>query len=219
MRKLTTEELAILRDHEKWLNGEKTGVMANFNTADLSGADLRTVNLCKASLRYVDLTGADLKKATLKKVDLTGTDLHGADLTGADLSGANLYGANLSGAHLVRADLRKANLVWACLHRADLTGADLYGAELTGATLTGANLSEVRNMLDFGPIGSRHKSTYAIRHAECVMVKCGCFWGTFEKWVECCREAHGDTAHGKAYAAAADFIRAYAAAYWQEDAR
>lgn len=234
MRKLTTEELAILHDHEKWLNGEKTGVMANFNTADLSGADLRTVNLCKASLRYVDLTGADLKKATLKKVDLTGTDLHGADLTGADLSGANLYGANLnrshlseadlysanlSNANLARADLRKANLTGAYLYRADLTGANLYGADLRDAILTGANLSEVRSMLSFGPIGSRHKFTYAIRHAECVMVRCGCFWGTLEKWVECCREAHGDTAHGKAYAAAADFIRAYAAAYWQEDTR
>lgn len=99
-----------------------------------------------------------------------------------------------------------------------MTGADLYGADLTGAILTGANLSDVRNVLDFGPIGSRHKSTYAIRHAECVMVKCGCFWGTFEKWVECCREAHGDTAHGKAYAAAADFIRAYAL-HGQENSR
>ena len=219
MRKLTTEELAILHDHEKWLDGRKTGVMANFNTADLSGADLRTVNLCKASLRNTNLVRADLRGADLSGADLSEADLYSANLSRSHLSEADLYSANLSEANLARADLRKANLTRACLYRADLTGADLYGADLTGAILTGANLSDVRNVLDFGPIGSRHKSTYAIRHAECVMVKCGCFWGTFEKWVECCREAHGDTAHGKAYAAAADFIRAYAAAYWQENSR
>lgn len=162
-----------------------------------------------------NFSGADLSEADLRCVDLMDAVLTNANLGEAVLTLANLRGADLSEANLAGANLRKANLAGAYLYRADLTGADLRGANLRGTILTGANLSEVRNMLDFGPIGSRHKSTYAIRHADCIMVRCGCFWGTFEKWVDYCRETDGDAGHGKAYAAAADFIRAYAAAYWQ----
>jgi hypothetical protein len=46
------------------------------------------------------------------------------------------------------------------------------------------------------------------------MVRCGCYYDTFEKWTARCVNVHGDSADGKAYAAAAEFIRAYAAAYW-----
>lgn len=226
MRKLTTEERTILHNHEKWLNGRKAGAMANFNMADLSGADLHTVNLCKARLRNTNLVGADLREADLRDADLSGADLKKAtlkkvDLVGADLSEADLYSANLSEANLARADLRKANLTRACLYRADLTGADLYGADLTGAILTGANLSDVRNVLDFGPIGSRHKSTYAIRHAECVMVKCGCFWGPLEEWEAKCRSVHRDPAqpHGTVYGEAANFIRSYSLYWGREEAQ
>ena len=173
----------------------------------------------QAELYNVNLFNTSLFNANLSEANLFDANLARSDLSGAVLALANLHGAYLSEADLARVNLCEANLTGAYLYRADLTGANLYGADLRDAILTRANLSEVRSMLSFGPIGSRHKFTYAIRHAECVMVRCGCFWGTLEKWVECCREAHGDTAHGKAYAAAADFIRAYAAAYWQEDTR
>ena len=105
-----------------------------------------------------------------------------------------------------RADLSEANL----------SGADLCGANLRGADLNGANLYSAKNIVTFGPIGSRGDFTYAVRHTDCIMVQCGCFWGDFEHWQAKCRAIHKDTPHGRAYAAAAEFIRAYAAAYWQD---
>ena len=95
--------------------------------------------------------------------------------------------------------------------RANLIRANLYGADLNGA-----NLRSAKNIVTFGPIGSRGDFTYAVRHTDCIMVQYGCFWGDFEHWQAKCRAIHKDTPHGRAYAAAADFIRAYAAAYWQD---
>lgn len=106
---------------------------------------------------------------------------------------------------------KRANLYEANLYKADLSGANLPEADLSGADLSGA-----KNIVTFGPIGSRGDFTYAVRHTDRIMVKCGCFWGDFEHWQAKCRAIHKDTPHGRAYAAAAEFIRAYAAAYWQD---
>jgi hypothetical protein len=38
-----------------------------------------------------------------------------------------------------------------------------------------------------------------------------------EEWENRCQRVHGDSSHGKAYAAAAAFIKAHAEAYWQEE--
>ena len=108
----------ILEKHEKWLNNEIDGEIADLSWADLRGADLRGVNLRGVNLRGAGLSGADLSGA-----DLRGADLRGADFGGADLSGADLRGADLRGAGLWKADLRVA----------DLSGASLSGASLSGA--------------------------------------------------------------------------------------
>ena len=100
--------------------------------------------------------------------------------------------------------------------KADLRGANLRGANLRGADLRGANLRGAKNILAFGPIGSRLDITYAVKYRDRIMIKCGCFWGDLEQWQAQCRAIHGDNSHAAAYAAAADFIRAYAAAYWQD---
>ena len=119
-----------------------------------------------------------------------------ANLCNANLCGANLCGANLCGANLCDANLR--------------------GANLRDADLRGANLRDAKNILAVGPIGSRLDITYAVKHRDRIMIKCGCFWGDLEQWQAQCRVTHGDNSHAAAYAAAADFIRAYAAAYWQD---
>lgn len=128
-------------------------------------------------------------------------DLCDANLCGADLCDANLRDANLYGAKLCDANLRGANLC-----DANLCGANLYGAKLYGA----------KNILAVGPIGSRLDITYAVKYRDRIMIKCGCFWGDLEQWQAQCRATHGDNSHAAAYAAAADCIRAYAAAYWQD---
>ena len=196
MRELTQEEIQILQRHAKWLADEEGGKRAN-----LYGANLRGANLRNADLRDANLYGANLRGANLRNADLRDADLYGADLRGADLYGANLYGANLR-----NADLRDA----------DLYGANLYDANLRGADLCGADLCGAKNILAVGPIGSRLDITYAVKHRDRIMIKCGCFWGDLEQWQAQCRVTHGDNSHAAAYAAAADFIRAYAAAYWQD---
>ena len=153
-----------------------------------------------------DLYGANLYGANLRDANLRGADLRGADLCGANLYGADLRVADLRGADLRNADLRGADLRNADLRVANLRNADLYGADLCGA----------KNILAVGPIGSRLDITYAVKHRDRIMIKCGCFWGDLEQWQAQCRVTHGDNSHAAAYAAAADFIRAYAAAYWQD---
>ena len=151
------------------------------------------------------------KRANLYGANLCGANLRGANLYDANLRGANLYDANLRGANLRNADLRDADL-----YGADLYGANLYDANLRDADLCGADLCGAKNILAVGPIGSRLDITYAVKHRDRIMIKCGCFWGDLEQWQAQCRVTHGDNSHAAAYAAAADFIRAYAAAYWQD---
>jgi uncharacterized protein YjbI with pentapeptide repeats len=151
----------ILKDHQKWLNGEPNGRRADLSGADLSGADLSgadlsganlyganlyranlsEANLYGANLSGAYLYGANLRGANLSRIDLSRANLYRADLYGADLSGANLSGANLRGADLSRADLRGADLRGADLSRIDLSRANLYRANLYGANLSEVNLS------------------------------------------------------------------------------
>lgn len=186
IRALTQEEKLILQRHAAWLADEAGGKKADLCDANLCNANLRDANLCNANLHDANLCEANLGWA--------------------NLGWANLGGANLHGANLCNANLRDANLC-----NANLCNADLYGANLHGAKLYGA-----KNILAFGPIGSRLDITYAVKYTDGIMIKCGCFWGDLEQWQAQCRATHGDNSHAAAYAAAADFIRAYAAAYWQD---
>ena len=195
MRELTQEEIQILQRHAKWLADEE-GERANLCDANLRGANLCGANLCGANLRDANLCGAILR----------GANLCGAILRGATLRGANLCGANLCDANLCNANLRGANL----------RDANLCDANLCDANLCDANLCGAKNILAVGPIGSRLDITYAVKYRDRIMIKCGCFWGDLEQWQAQCRATHGDNSHAAAYAAAADFIRAYAAAYWQD---
>ena len=201
MRELTQEEIQILHLHAKWLADEVEGKRAN----------LSEVNLYEANLSEANLSEANLYEANLSRTNLSRTNL-----SEANLSGANLYKANLREANLYRTNLSKVNLSEADLSGANLSEANLYEANLSRADLNEANLRSAKNIVTFGPIGSRGEFTYAVRHTDRIMVKCGCFWGDFEHWQAKCRAIHKDTPHGRAYAAAAEFIRAYAAAYWQD---
>ena len=206
MRELTQEEIQILQRHAKWLADEEGGKRANLYGANLCAANLYGANLYDANLRDADLYGANLYDANLRNADLRDADLYGANLRNADLRDADLCAANLCGANLRGANLYDANL----------RGANLYDANLRDADLYGANLYDAKNILAVGPIGSRLDITYAVKHRDRIMIKCGCFWGDLEQWQAQCRVTHGDNSHAAAYAAAANFIKAYAAAYWQD---
>ena len=151
-----------------------------------------------------------------ERANLCNANLCNANLRDANLCNANLRNANLCVANLRNANLCGANLCNANLRGANLRDANLCGANLRDANLCGANLCGAKNILAVGPIGSRLDITYAVKYRDRIMIKCGCFWGDLEQWQAQCRATHGDNSHAAAYAAAADFIRAYAAAYWQD---
>jgi hypothetical protein len=137
-----------------------------------------------------------------------------ANLTDANLSDAHLSCANLSDAHLSCADLRGADLTGAHLRGADLTGAylscaNLTGADLRGAYLRGADLTGARGVLAIGPIGSRRDILYAVQHADVIMLKTGCFWGSLDEFVDQVKHVHAGTVYLRHYLAAVDLIKAY----------
>ena len=89
--------------------------------------------------------------------------------------------------------------------------------DLSGVTgdLSGVRGDMTNRIISVGPIGSRKAYTVAYKNAENnIMIKCGCFHDSFDAWVAQYRETYGNNKHGIAYAAAAEFITAYAAAYW-----
>lgn len=85
-----------------------TLVHANLNSADLSRANLNKVYLYKASFRSANLTLVNFEKARARQVEFGAADLSGANLTDADLTEAafaltifretNLSGADFTGA-------------------------------------------------------------------------------------------------------------------------
>ena len=134
--------------------------------------------------------GETLRDAVVAAVD-SHADLRGADLLGADLSGADLLGANL----------RDADLSGAYLRDADLRGADLGYNKLIGAS----------PILMIGPIGSRSDYLTAYITDNGVMVRTGCFFGSLDKFRAAVAETHGDSNHGREYAAAISLIETHAA--------
>ena len=158
---MTQEEIkTVLNEHEKWLNDNDTGEMANLRGADLREADLSGANLSEADLREANLSGADLSEA----------DLSGAYLSRANLSGANLSGADLSGAYLSRADLREA--------------------DLSGAYLSRANLSGAKGLYIFGPMPTSKRICIAVWHENKWMVQAGCFWGDLKELEAAVKSKH-----------------------------
>ena len=140
----------------------------------------------------------------------------GAYLDGANLARANLAGANLAGAYLARAYLDGANLDGATLDGAYLDGANLDGANLNGAKLDGANLAGNcklignRPILQVGPIGSRCAYLISFITDAGVMVRAGCWYGSLAEFGPRVVEEHGNSVHGREYAAAIALIEAHA---------
>jgi uncharacterized protein YjbI with pentapeptide repeats len=178
----------------------------DLHSADLHGADLSGANLCGAKLYGADLRDANLRDANLFVADLCCANLCGAKLYGADLRDANLRDANLSDANL-----RDANLSDANLRDANLDGANLCGTNLMCANLDGANLHDAKikhnGILLVGNIGSRGGYTTAYNTDKGIYIKCGCFFGTTDEFVERVKETHKNNIHERNYLAMVDFIK------------
>ena len=125
----------------RFRNGDLTKVcfvqQCDFESADFSGACLRSANL-----RGSRLTGCDFSEARLD----------GADLSECVLRNARLYRAVARDARFVKADLNGAvltsmNAMNALFQRADIRGADLRGANLFQADFARVH-ADSRTLLD-----------------------------------------------------------------------
>lgn len=127
---------------------------ADFQRANLYGAQLEYAPFSCADFAGASLVGANFRRADLRGAGLYNVDARWAKFTDADLSEADLVGACMQDAllsgitqndrrqmKLTRADLSYANLERASLANADLSEAILSGAILRKADLRGADLS------------------------------------------------------------------------------
>ena len=128
-------------------------------------------------------------KDTLEQAVKVGAYLGGADLRGAYLGGADLRDADLRGAYLGGADLRDAYL-----GDADLGGADL-------------KLKSNKDILIIGPIGSRGGYTHIYNTSKGLYVKCGCFFGDVNSFLEKVNQTHNRNEHARNYKALVDFAK------------
>ena len=89
--------------------------------------------------------------------------------------------------------------------------AVVYGdAEVYGnAWVCGnAEIFLTSQVLTIGPIGSRNGFTTFYRDKDNeITVKCGCFLGKMERFLEKVEQTHGDSKHGQVYRAAAEIAR------------
>ena len=123
--------------------------------------------------------------------DLRYADLRYADLCGADLCGADLRDANLRGADLCYANLRDANL----------RGADLCYANLRDAKLRPIDDKEViiKDFMSVYGLGSQNRQTLIFDTNIGLVLQCGCFYGTEEKFEDKVKGTHQGTNFEKEY--------------------
>ena len=83
--------------------------------------------------------------------------------------------------------------------------AKVYGnAEVCGD----AKISKTNDILCIAPIGSRNDTTTFFKAKDNkIGVKCGCFTGTIDDFLEAVNETHGENKHAKAYKLACELAR------------
>ena len=67
-----------------------------------------------------------------------------------------------------------------------------------------ADICELSHYLVVGPIGSRNDFTTFFRCKNSIKVKCGCFLGTTEEFLEKVKTTHGESKHAISYQKATD---------------
>ncbi len=83
--------------------------------------------------------------------------------------------------------------------------ARVYGdAEVCG----NARVSQVNHLLIIGPIGSRNSFTTFFRDKDKdITVRCGCFLGKLDKFIEKVQETHGNSKYALVYRATVEVVK------------
>lgn len=73
-----------------------------------------------------------------------------------------------------------------------------------------AHINSNKDFIVIGPIGSRNGfTTFYKNKDENVCVRCGCFSGTVDEFLEAVQETHGDNRFGREYRIAAELAKAH----------
>lgn len=119
--------------HELWLQGEKSGLQADFSYEDLEGLSLKAVNLHKAIFYGAHLYGACLDDANLSNANLENSILKYAYCRNTNFKKADLTNANFTSAIIENCDFDSATLNKAIFNQADLSTnkiSNAYGITL-----------------------------------------------------------------------------------------
>ena len=106
--------------------------------------------------------------------------------------------------------LQGADLQGTYLQRADLQGAYMQSADLPSTYMQGTKLIGERPVLQIGGIGSRNAYLISYMTDEGIKIKAGCFSGSLAEFAAAVKKEHGNSNHGKEYAAAITMIKAHA---------
>lgn len=122
--------------------------MNDFTEVLASKVDLGLSFLLQANFQGADLEGAELNRsacvgANFEGAKLKGSSLISADLTSAGFARADLTNANFSKSECVLANFAEAKLNGAKLNKADLASASFVNADLTKADFSGSQTNEL----------------------------------------------------------------------------
>ena len=102
-------------------------------------------------------------------------------------------------------NLSQKGICWICGNALVYGNAKVYG----NAWVCGdAKISKTNDILCIAPIGSRNDTTTFFKAKDNkIGVKCGCFTGTIDDFLEAVNETHGENKHAKAYKLACELAR------------
>ena len=148
----------------------------------------------------------------MKKYEFTGeTEQHGS-ITLRRIRATIFFGVvevgDLGGWIEKEENLSQEGDAWICGDAKVYGNAKVYGdAEVYGnAKVCGdAKILQTNHLLVIGPVGSRDSLTTFFRDKDNeIAVKCGCFYGKIDRFLEKVQETHGDNRYALVYRAAAE---------------
>jgi len=118
---------------------------ANFDDADLSGANLYKTEFISSSIKFVDFHNAQLASVIIRNSDLKFSDLGGVNMPYAEITGSLIDFTNFDGANLMRAAFTDvemfdsnfwgANLRYAKFIDTHFGGTLFFNSDLTGVEI------------------------------------------------------------------------------------
>lgn len=148
LKKLTQDQLdAMVKLHQRYLDGRIGGRRASLKNTDLSGLVMRSCNLSQSDfmsciMMNMDLSGSNFSEASLYACDLSVSNLNNASFTRADLRGAKIENASMREIDLEKADLRSGGVAVGTFDASASKPVNFCGANLTGAKMKGVLASK-----------------------------------------------------------------------------